>query len=61
MFYKLKFYYYMNHVHSNVYKILPIDNNKLIIYIVLQADTDVHCCKKMDAVLCDNKHILTHP
>ena len=43
-------------IQSNIYK-----NNKLIIYIYIlhQAGTDVHCCK-MDVVLCDNKHILTH-
>ena len=26
-------------------KVLPIDNNKINIYILLQADTDVHYCK----------------
>ena len=46
MLYGLKFYYYMNYIQINTYEILPIDNNKFIIYIdILQADTDVHCCK----------------
>ena len=31
MLYELKFY--MNHIQSNVYEILPIDNNKLIKHI----------------------------
>ena len=33
MLYGLKFYYYMNYIQINTYEILPIDNNKLIIYI----------------------------
>ena len=33
----------MNYIRINTYEILPIDNNKLIIYIDI--DTDVHCCK----------------
>ena len=51
--------YKQKHIQSNIYESLYIDNNKLIIYILLRAGTDVHCCK-MDVVLCDNKHILTH-
>ena len=58
MLYKLKFYYYMNHIRSNIYKILPIDNNKLTIYyfkLIL-----MFIVVKMDVVLCDNKYILIH-
>ena len=60
MLYRLKFYYYMNHIQSNIYKILPIDNNKLIIYIYYFKPILMFIIVKMDVVLCDNKYILTH-
>ena len=60
MLYELKFYYY--HIRSNIYKFLPINNNKLIIYIYIYYFEPIlmFIVVKMDVVLCDNKYILTH-
>ena len=44
---------------SNIYENLPIDNNK-IKYIYYFKPILMFIVVKMDVVLCDNKHILTH-
>ena len=49
----------MNHIQSDVYEILPIDNNKSMKHITSGWILMV-IVVKMDVVLCDNKHILTH-
>ena len=37
---------FMKFFHTYKYGALPINNNKLLIYIkMLQIDTDVYCCK----------------